>query len=57
MSIGKAVVIFEQIESDVYTDAEKLTAIRTVLGMETHNGVAKDLILKAFGWLFAYEFE
>lgn len=52
MNIGKACGIFEQLESDKYSENEKLTAIKEVLDMPTHNGITKDKILSAFRWLF-----
>lgn len=52
MNIGKACAIFEQLESDKYSENEKLTAIKEVLDMPTHNGITKDKILGAFRWLF-----
>lgn len=52
MNIGKACAIFEQIESDKYTEQDKLQAIKEVIAMPTHNGITKDEILKAFRWLF-----
>ena len=55
MNIGKACAIFKQIESDKYTDIEKLIAIDSVLNMETHNGVTKDEILRAFKWFLESE--
>lgn len=48
MNVGKACAVFEQVESDGYTDEEKLIAIEMVLDMPTHNGITKDTILKAF---------
>lgn len=57
MNIGKACAIFEQIESERYTDEEKLLAIREVIEMPTHNGVTKDTILNAFRWLWNYAIE
>lgn len=50
MEKGTAVKIFEQINSDKYTDQEKLIAISYVLNIETHNGIKKDDIIKAFKW-------
>lgn len=35
-----------------YSENEKLTAIKEVLDMPTHNGVTKDKILSAFRWLY-----
>ena len=52
MNIGKACGIFEQLESDKYSENEKLTAIKEVLVMPTHNGITKDKILSAFRWLY-----
>ena len=52
MNCGKACAIFEQLESDKYSENEKLTAIKEVLDMPTHNGITKDKILGAFRWLF-----
>lgn len=57
MNVGKACAVFEQVESDGYTDEEKLIAIEMVLDMPTHNGIAKDTILKAFRWLWNYAIE
>ena len=57
MNIGKACAIFEQIESEKYTDEEKLLAISEVIEMPTHNGVTKDTILSAFRWLWNYAIE
>ena len=48
MNIGKACAIFEQIESDKYSNTEKLIATDIVLNMKTHNGVTKDEILRGF---------
>lgn len=53
MNIGKANAIFENIESDRYTEEEKLIAIKMVLNMPTHNGIKKDTILNAFRWLYS----
>ena len=54
MNIGKACAVFEQIESDKYSEDEKLRAIWAVLDMPTHNGITKGTILEAFRWLFNY---
>ena len=53
-NLGKANAIFKQITSDNYSEDEKLRSILTVLDMETHNGITKDMILKAFRQLFDY---
>lgn len=57
MNIGKACAIFEQIESDKYTDEEKATAIYNVLEMPTHNSVSKDSMLAAIKYLFDKQYE
>lgn len=57
MNIGKACAIFMQIDSDKYTEEEKLVAIHEVLQMPTHNSITKDKILKAFRWFFGYAVE
>lgn len=54
MNIGKACAIFEEIDSDKYTDNEKLIAIHEVLQMPTHNGITKYDIIKAFRWFFEF---
>lgn len=50
MNIGKACAIFEQINSDRFTDAEKLEAVREVVEMPTHNGITKDKMLAVLRW-------
>ena len=57
MNFGQAVAIFEQIDSDKYTVEEKGMAIYMVMNLETHNGVKKDVILKALRWLWSQHFE
>lgn len=57
INIGKAQAIFQQIESNKYSEDEKLRAIWAVLDMPTHNGITKDTILGAFRWLFDYAIE
>ena len=57
MNVGKACAVFEQIESERYTDEEKLLAIREVIEMPTHNGITKGTILNAFKWLWNYAIE
>ncbi len=57
MNIGKACAIFDQINSDKYTEQEKLNAIKQVIEMPTHNGVTKDTILNAFRWFFDWAVE
>lgn len=57
MKIGRACAIFEQINSDKYSEQEKLNAIRQVIEMPTHNGITKDEILNAFKWFFDWAVE
>ena len=58
MNIGRACGIFLNIESDNFTEDEKLVAIRDVLKeMVTYNGITKDNILKAFRWFFDWAVE
>lgn len=52
MNIGKACAVFEQINSDKYTEQQKFNAIKQVIEMPTHNGITKDCILNAFKWFF-----
>ena len=56
MNIGRACGIFMNIDSDNFTDNEKLIAINDVLKeMVTYNGITKDAILKAFRWFYDWE--
>lgn len=57
MNIGKACSIFGQIESDEYTEQEKLQAIKEVIAMPTHNGITKTEIIGAFKWFFDWAAE
>lgn len=59
MNTGVACAIFKQIDSEKYTEDQKIQAIQMVLDMPTHNGITKDTILAAFRWLFnaATEYE
>ena len=50
MNIGDAWAVFKQINSDKYTDAEKMDAIDVVVNAESHNSMRKDEILEAFKW-------
>ena len=58
MNIGRACGIFMNIDSENFTEDEKLVAIRDVLKeMVTYNGITKDNILKAFRWFFDWAVE
>lgn len=56
MGLGKANAIFKNLDSDKYTNLEKVDAIKTVVDMETHNSITKDEILKAFKWLLSIDY-
>lgn len=51
MNIGKACAIFEQLESEKYSDEEKMQAISDVVEMPTHNHITKNSLLKALAWM------
>lgn len=59
MNIGKSTAIFEDINSDEYSNEEKALAIYDVMKMPTHNGVKKDSMLSVIKWLWhkIYEIE
>ena len=57
MSIGEARRIFDNIDSQQYTDEQKGEAILRVLKMETHNSVTKESLLKAIRYMFDLCFE
>lgn len=57
MKFGQAYKILDNINSDEYTVDEKALAIRVILDMETHNGVAKPVLLKAMNWLWNEHYE
>lgn len=57
MRFGQAYKILDNIDSDEYTVEEKVLAIRTILDMETHNGVTKKVLLKALDWLWNEHYE
>lgn len=52
MKIGKAAAIFINIDSEKYTEEEKLEAIFDVMNMPTHNSFSKGKILDALRWLW-----
>lgn len=59
MNISRATAVFEDINSDEYSDGEKALAIYDVIKMPTHNGVKKDSMLSVIKWLWnkCYEIE
>lgn len=52
MNIGKARAIFDQIDSDKYTEDEKAVAIYIVMAMETKNSVTKESMVNAMRWMW-----
>lgn len=57
MSIGRDYAIFKQLDSDKFTDEQKVYAIYNVLTMETHNGIYKDDLLAAIRWLLNQNYD
>ena len=56
MDIGKARAVFENINSDKYSDNLKAMAIYRVMYMETHNAVTKASMLEVIRWLWDRQF-
>ena len=57
MDIGKAMAIFNNINSDKYSVNEKAMAIYRVMYMETHNAATKASMLEVIRWLWDRQFE
>ena len=57
MKIGNARAVFENINSDEYSEIEKAMAIYRVMHMETHNAVTKASMLEVIRWLWDRQFE
>ena len=57
MDIGKAMAIFNNINSDKYSVNEKAMAIYRVMHMETHNAVTKASMLEVIRCLWDRQFE
>ena len=57
MNIGIACAIFDNIDSEAFSDIEKAGAIHDVLSMPTHNSVTKEAMLKVIAWLWDMVFE
>ena len=55
MKIGLAFAIFSDIHRDDVSVEEKLEAIKTINGLETHNGVAKRYFIEVIDWLLERE--
>ena len=52
MRLGMSVAIFDNINSNDYSDEEKGLAIYDVLNMPTHMGIKKDSMLSVIKWLW-----
>lgn len=57
MKLGEAFLIFENIESEEYTDEEKGESILTILKMETHNIITKAAMLNVIRYLLNLAFD
>lgn len=57
MTRGNAKLVFDNINSDEYSDSVKALAIYEILNMETHNSVTKNSMLKVIRWLWDRHFE
>lgn len=57
MKIGEAWLVFNNINTDKYTDEEKGEAIKMIADMETHNSVTKVKMLGAIKYLWNLCFE
>lgn len=57
MSIGKAVAICENLDSEEYSIEDKLVAIHEVMNMPTHMGVVKDTLIGIIRWLWNLNLE
>lgn len=55
MNQGKALAICRNIDSPEWTNLEKWTAIHTMAGMETHNGVTKSDMLAIIQYLCGFD--
>ena len=57
MKVGRALMIFFDIENEGFSEREKALAIYTVLRMPTHNGVTKAKMLEVINWLWNQRYE
>ena len=57
MNKVNAMDVFENINSDEYSDILKAMAIYRVMHMETHNAVTKASMLEVIRWLWDRQFE
>ena len=56
MPLGTARSIFEDLDSDAWTDKAKALAIYRVLNQATMNGVSKEALRAACWWLWSFAF-
>lgn len=54
MNIGFACSIVHNINSEKYSEDEKIEALKMFLEMQTHNGTTKEQIIKAFRWFWNF---
>ena len=52
MKIGEAFFILKNINGTLYSESEKLMAIKIVLEADTINSITKEELRTAFRWLF-----
>ena len=57
MNIGRAWMIFANIDAEEYTTEEKGQAILQVCGAATHNSITKAMMLRVIWWLLNLAFE
>ena len=57
MTLGEYCVVFENIDTEEFTDEEKACAIYMVMHMPTHNSITKKAMLAVIKWLFYRAFD
>ena len=57
MRYSEACAIFENIDTEEFTDEEKSYAIYMVMHMPTHNSITKKAMLAVIKWLFYRAFD
>lgn len=51
MTIGTAYWIFRYIENTVYSDTEKIEAIKIISELDAHNAIKKEKMAEVIKWL------
>lgn len=51
MTLGTAYWIFRYIENTVYSDTEKIEAIKIISELDTHNAIKKEKMAEVIKWL------